>query len=284
VQVAVDVADQPGTAALAQQRDNALVGAAAGFGQGLVIGLGKNLWLFAERFKVFVDIFADGFDPRLCLDRFDLCMGVGDGAAKRLGQAFVNLARNVVERLALVEAAHVDRPFDGLAAAVQREFAAAVADDGDDAAVYFGRIGCVDLEFGFARGFALFEGRIIEERKFHRPLDLEHAVPGEEYRGGVGVDALYVAAAIYVPGAMGRVMGRVMGRAMRRGVSKKREHFVLAFCLVTHEFCDLLADVCFCLDNASIDAVPEIRRAWRDREVHTPGDLNARQRQHADRR
>jgi hypothetical protein len=99
--------------------------------------------------------------------------------------------------------------------------------------------------------FAPFEGRVIEERKFHRPLDLEYAVPGEEYRGGVRVDALYVAAAIYVPGAMGCAMGR--------GVGKKREHFVLAFCLVTHAFCGLLADVCFCLDNASIDAVPELR-------------------------
>ena len=39
-------------------------------------------------------------------------------------------------------------------------------------------------------GLAAGEGRIVEEGKAHRALDLECAVAGQEHRGRVGIDAL----------------------------------------------------------------------------------------------
>ena len=73
MQIAVDVADQPGTPALAQQRDNALVGARGSLWRRLRLSaFGKISGYSPNASKVFVDILANGFDPRLCLDRFDL--------------------------------------------------------------------------------------------------------------------------------------------------------------------------------------------------------------------
>ena len=43
---------------------------------------------------------------------------------------------------------------------------------------------------------AFLERGIIEEREFHRALDLEHAVAGEKYRRPMGVDSLHAGAAM----------------------------------------------------------------------------------------
>ena len=145
--------------------------------------------MLAERFDVFVDVGAERFDPRLCLDGRRFGVGRGDGAAERIGEIVVDLIGDVIERAVLVEPHHVDRPFDRLAVAADREPAVALARDGDDAAIKFRRQRPVDLDLGLARGFALGERRIIEKRKAHRALDLQRAVAGEKHRRRVGVDA-----------------------------------------------------------------------------------------------
>ena len=114
------------------------------------------------------------------------------GAAERIGQCRIDPARlrQVVEGRILVETAHLDSPFDRRAGAVEREPAVRLARDRHDAAIDFRRERPVDLELGLAGLLALVEGRIVEERKAHRAFDLEGAGAGQEYRGGMGVDAL----------------------------------------------------------------------------------------------
>ena len=113
-------------------------------------------------------------------------------AAECVRQSRIDPARfrQPVEGRILVEAAHLDRPFDRCADAVEREPAVGLARDRHDAAVDFGRVGPVDLELRLARLLAQVEGRIVQEGKAHRALDLERARAGQEYRGRVGIDAL----------------------------------------------------------------------------------------------
>ncbi len=108
----MDAADQAAPAALAQQRDDAFIGGAAVAREGFVFGRRKNLRMLAERFAVFVDIGAERRDPGLRVDFGRLGVSRGDGAAERIGQRIVDVAGEVVERPRLVEALHLDRPFD----------------------------------------------------------------------------------------------------------------------------------------------------------------------------
>ena len=111
-------------------------------------------------------------------------------AAERVRQPLIDLAAlgQMVERLGLVEAAHLHRPFDRLAAAADGK-AAGPARDRHHAAIDRRRERAVDLDLGLAGRFALLQRGIIEERKTHRALDLERALAGKEYRGRMGVDA-----------------------------------------------------------------------------------------------
>ena len=79
-----------------------------------------------------------------------------DGAAERVGESLVDFAGDMVEGALLVEAPHLDRPFDRRAGAADGELARRFAGDGDDAAIDFRRVGRVDRELGFAGVFALF--------------------------------------------------------------------------------------------------------------------------------
>ena len=125
--------------------------------------------------------------------------------------------RQTIERRVLVEAAHLDRPFDRLAVAAERETAVRLARDRDDAAIDLRRERLVDLKLGLARGLALRGGRIVEKRKLDRALDLVDALAGEEHRGRMGVDPPHLRA------------------AMGRGIAQQREHLVLRLGLM-HAF------------------------------------------------
>ena len=125
-----------------------------------------------------------------------ILMRVLDDAAERVGQCVVDLAgRNeMIERLAVVEARHVDRPFHRLALAADRE-AIALTRNGDHAAIDSRRIGAVDLELGLAGRFAPFQRGKIQERKLHRAFDLERARACQK-TGRMGIDAPYARAAM----------------------------------------------------------------------------------------
>jgi hypothetical protein len=63
----------------------------------------------------------------------------------------------MIERSRLVEARQLDRPFDTLAAAIERQTAVALTCDGQHAAIEHRREGGVHCEFGLAGAFAFAE-------------------------------------------------------------------------------------------------------------------------------
>ena len=181
--------------------------------------------MLGKRLDMLVDVGAERLDPRLGVDDRRLVVRGGDGAAERIGEIVVDVICQMIERAVLVEAHHVDRPFDRFAVAVDRQPAIVRARDGDDAAIKLRRQPPVDLDLRFAGVFALFERGKIEKRKVHRALDFQHAVAGEKHRGRVGVDA----ADLLGLAAIGRRIG------------EKCQHVVLRFGRVVHAAKSLLA-------------------------------------------
>src|SRR4030095_13756407 len=100
------------------------------------------------------------------------------------------LRGKTVERLRLVEAAHLDGVPAGCAPAIERKPPIGLARNGHYAAIELGRIRAIDLDLGLARRLALLERGIVEKRELHRALELEHALAGEEQYARVGIDAL----------------------------------------------------------------------------------------------
>lgn len=99
-------------------------------------------------------------------------------APERIGECIIDPSRisQMIERLRLVEAPHLDRPFHRLARTTDREVAVGSLRDHHYAPVYRGRVGAVDLYFGLAGGPAFRQRQIIKERKAHGALDLEGAL------------------------------------------------------------------------------------------------------------
>jgi hypothetical protein len=143
-------------------------------------------------------------------------VGRHDGAPERIGQSFVDFACDVVERPLLVEAPHIDRPFDRRPGSADREFPRNRAGDRDHAAVDFRRVGRVHRDLGFAGLLALIERRIVEKGKAYGALDLEGAFTGEKHGCGVGVDALNL-----VP-------------PMGRRIGEEAEHLLLVLRVLAH--------------------------------------------------
>src|SRR5262249_6219335 len=82
------------------------------------------------------------------------------------------------------------------------------------AAVNLGRERPIDPKLRLAGALALGQRRIVQKGKAHRALDLQRAVAGEKYRGGMGIDALDHLA------------------AMGRGVGEQRERRFLALAVI----------------------------------------------------
>ncbi len=120
------------------------------------------------------------------------------GPPKRVGERAVDPLRvgEMIERLRLVEAPHLHRPFHRLAAAADGKHTVFRSRDRHGAAVDCGRVRVVYLELGRASGLAPVERRIIEERKAHGALDLEGALAGQKYRRRMGIDSLDRRAAV----------------------------------------------------------------------------------------
>src|SRR3974390_3490221 len=117
-------------------------------------------------------------------------MGARDGAAQRVGERGIDAPRlgQMVERLRLIEAAHLHRPFHRLACASNGESAVFLLSNRQHAAVYLRCERAVDLDLVLAGCFALCQCRIIEERETHSALDLERALARQKYRRGMGID------------------------------------------------------------------------------------------------
>ena len=225
VKVAMSAADQAAPAALREKRADARVGGTARRRQRSQLGLREKRGHLPERGVVLLDIVRECRDPGLRFDRARPGVRRGDRAAKRIGQRRVDLARvgQPVERRLLVEAAHLDRPFDRRAGTVQREPAVRPARDRHHATVDLGSEWPVDLELRLAGLFAAIERRVIQEREAHGMLDLERAGAGEKHRGGMGIDAL----------------DRLS--AMRRGVGEQREDRLLGPAVVHSRCASLVA-------------------------------------------
>src|SRR6185437_11378497 len=96
----------------------------------------------------------------------------------------------MVECLVLVEALHLDGPFNRVTFPADCELAVLLARDRYDSAVDGWRIGAIDCNLGFAGRLAPLKGGEIEERKADRALNLQSPRPGKKHYGGVGIDAL----------------------------------------------------------------------------------------------
>ena len=124
------------------------------------------------------------------LDHRSGVMRLGDRAAEAVCERRINLAgvRQMIERLALVEPDHLDRPFHRHSAAADAK-AIAVARDRNHTAIKLWRERTVGLDLRFASRLSLVQCGEIEERKFHRTFDLEGAGPRQKYSRRMGVEA-----------------------------------------------------------------------------------------------
>src|SRR6185295_2965875 len=89
----------------------------------------------------------------------------GNRSSERVGERLVDLAGvgESVKSLALVKAAHLDRPFDRITLAAHGKTAVWLAGDGRDSAIDRRRERAIDRNFGFAGGLAFCEGGKIEK-------------------------------------------------------------------------------------------------------------------------
>ena len=218
----MDVPDQPAPPALDQERVDAPIGGAARLRERVDLGRGKQLGRRAESGDMLLDVVGERLDPGRRRGRRGAGMRRRHRAAERVRQRRIDRARlrQTVERRILGEAAHLDRPLDRRAAAVEREAPVGRAGDRHDAAVDFGRKRPVDLELRRAGRLALLERRIVEKREAHRALDLQRPLAGQEYRSRVRIDALDRHA------------------AMGRGRGEQREHRLLGCGRIIHPRCE----------------------------------------------
>ena len=94
-------------------------------------------------------------------------MGGRHRAAEPVGERGIDAALlgEAVEGCRLVEPAHLDRPFDRLTGAVERQPSVRLARDRRHSAIDLGCKCPVDRKLRLARGLALFQGRIVEKGK-----------------------------------------------------------------------------------------------------------------------
>ncbi len=122
MKIAMDAPDETAPAALDQEGPDAPIDGAARAPQRFHLCGREELRRLAERGDVLGHIGAHRVDPRLRLDRRRPRVRGRHDAAQEVGQRGVDasLIRQMIEGERLVEAAHLDRPFDRLAAAPER--------------------------------------------------------------------------------------------------------------------------------------------------------------------
>lgn len=110
-------------------------------------------------------------------------MGRRDGAGEPVGEREVDrtVVCQMIERPRLIEATHLDRPLDRLAATAERQLAVAFAGNRDHAKIEVGCKGTIDLELRLAGCAPPPQCREIEKRVFHCALDLQGAPACEKH-------------------------------------------------------------------------------------------------------
>ena len=94
----------------------------------------------------------------------------------------------MVERAGLVEPPHMDGPLDRLVRRRRSQGPRRLPGDRHGAEIDVGRIAPVHGDLRLAGLRRLVEGRLVEERKPDRPLDLVDVETGEKHHGGVRID------------------------------------------------------------------------------------------------
>ena len=227
MQVAVAAPHQAGALARLEQRRDARERGPGGGGQG---GNRIPIEQVRHRAQLVVVLRHDRGqrrDEAGVLARLRAFMRRRHRAPEGVGEAVVDAAGvgQMIERLGLVEAGHLDRPFHRLAVAADGEGAAAGARDRHDPLVDRRRERPVDLDLGLAGGLALFERGIVEKGECHRALDLEGAPAAQKHSRRMGVDPPHRLAAF---GAAEEVQHRLLRRIglghLAPGLPCRRQH------------------------------------------------------------
>jgi hypothetical protein len=194
----MDAANEAAPPARDQERDQVGEGETAGVGESMILARWKQLRQLGERFVVLLDVLPERRDPAIVRGLRRVRVDGGDHPAERVRQRIIDAPSlgEMIERLGLVEAAHLDRPFDHLAVTPDRKAAVGRTRDRHHAAIDLRGIALIDLDLGLAGDLALGERRKVEEREFDRALDLEHALAGEKHHRRMGIDALDFRAAM----------------------------------------------------------------------------------------
>ena len=123
MQVAMDAPDEAARAALDQERPDAPVGSRLALRQRRHLGGREQLGRLAELAVMLVDIGPHGLDPGRGREPAAPAHARPPRCGRAVGERGVDAAgiRQMIERERLVEAAHLDRPFDRLALPVERE-------------------------------------------------------------------------------------------------------------------------------------------------------------------
>src|SRR5262245_26857100 len=154
--------------------------------------LQRNRKGFGCEFRlVLLDDFVERFDEMRASNRWRRAMCRRYRPTECISERLVDLAGfgQMIERLAFVEAAHLDSPFDRFASAAKRETPAKFGSDGHNPTIDR-RCECpIDRNLGFTGRPAFLERGKIEKWKAYRPFDLECPLSGKKNRSSMGVDA-----------------------------------------------------------------------------------------------
>ncbi len=217
MKIAVDAAYQAAPAPLLQQRHDALVGGAAGAGQGVDLGAGKNLRMLLECLDMLVDVGADAPRSRLPLRPAARVRaprrrhGQAHRPAPRRSRRPSGQACAISSKRRISTAHSTGAPLPAIASLPSASRVMAMT-----RAIDFRRIGRVDGKLGLAGLLALTQRRIVEKGKAHGTLDFQRALAGKKHRRRVGIDAPHLRS------------------AMACRIAKKGQHLLLAVDTIIH--------------------------------------------------
>ncbi len=165
----MDGPDEAALSALDQERANARIGSAAGAGERIGFARRKNIAHRSKCAGMLLDVIGERPDPRRSLDRLRLGLRRGNRRPERMGESGIDPAGlgEMIKRCALVEPAHLDRPFNRRAFTIELEPTIGAAGNGHNAAVDLRGKRLVDLQLGLTGRFAFCQRRIIQKGKTH---------------------------------------------------------------------------------------------------------------------
>src|SRR5262249_36529224 len=192
MQVTMAPPHQSGALASDQQRLHAFERLTRCVGQ-IVQRLQRKQFRLSRKFcLVLRNNFGERIGEMRMRNRWSRAMRCSHRQTECIGERLADLTGigQIIQRLALIEAPHLDSPFDRFALAADREAAIESAGDGHYPKIDRGRKSAIDCNLGFASYPAFLQRGEIEERKAHRAFDLERSLSRQEDQSGVSVDTL----------------------------------------------------------------------------------------------